>query len=47
MGIRAIRRVSCACVARTSMLYKPWISGIPLDAQYAINQSLSALIGQY
>ena len=29
MGICAIRHVSCACAACTSMLDKPWISGIP------------------
>ena len=28
-GVCAIRRIPCACVACTSMLYKPWISGIP------------------
>ena len=31
MGICAIRRIPCACVACTSMLDKPWIYGIPLD----------------
>ena len=29
MGECAIRRITCACVACTSMLEKPWISGIP------------------
>ena len=29
MDICAIRRIPCACVACTSMLEKPWISGIP------------------
>ena len=33
MGIYAIRDIPCACVACTSMLYKPWMSGIPLDEQ--------------
>ena len=28
-----IRRIPCACVAFTPMLYKPWISGIPPDKQ--------------
>ena len=28
-GVCAIRRIPCACVACTSMLDKPWISGIP------------------
>ena len=28
MGVCEIRRVQCACVACTSMLDKPWISGI-------------------
>ena len=28
MGICAISRIPCACVVCTSMLYKPWISGI-------------------
>ena len=31
MGICAIHRIPCACVACTSMIYKPWISGIPPD----------------
>ena len=31
MGVYAIRRIPCACVACTSMLYKPWISGILSD----------------
>ena len=30
-GVCAIRRIPCACVACTSMLDKPWISGIPSD----------------
>ena len=33
MGICAIFRIPCACVACTSMLDKPWISGIPPDKQ--------------
>ena len=33
MGVCAIRRIPCACVACTSMLDKPWISGIKLDQQ--------------
>ena len=33
MGIYAIFRIPCACVACKSMLDKPWISGIPPDAQ--------------
>ena len=28
-GVYAIRRISCACVACTSMLDKPWIYSIP------------------
>ena len=28
MGVCAIRCIPCACVACTSILYKPWISGI-------------------
>ena len=28
MGVCAIRRIPCACVACTSILDKPWISGI-------------------
>ena len=28
-GICEIRHIPCACVACTSMLDKPWISGIP------------------
>ena len=31
MVICAILHISCACVACTSMLDKPWISGIPSD----------------
>ena len=31
--IGEIRRILCACVACTSMLDKPWISGIPPDEQ--------------
>ena len=31
--ICAIRRIPCACVGCTSMLYKPYISGIPSKKQ--------------
>ena len=31
MGVCEIRRIPCACVACTSMLDKPWISGIPSE----------------
>ena len=31
MGECAIRRIPCACVACSSMLDKPWISGISSD----------------
>ena len=47
MGICAILRILCACVACTSMLDKNWISGIPEEKKSAINQSPNALIGQY
>ena len=47
MGKCAIRRIPCACVACTSMLDKPWVSGISLEKKSAINLSPSALIGQY
>ena len=33
MGICAIRRIPCACVACTSMLDKPWVSVISSDKQ--------------
>ena len=33
MGECAIIRIPCACVVCTSMLDKPWISGIPSDKQ--------------
>ena len=33
IGVCAIRRISCACVACTSMLDKHWISGISSDKQ--------------
>ena len=33
MGICAIHRIRCACVACTSMLDNPWISGISSDEQ--------------
>ena len=33
MGEFVIRRIPCACVASTSMLDKPWITGIPSDKQ--------------
>ena len=33
MGVCAIIHIPCACVACTSMLYKPWISGISSDKQ--------------
>ena len=33
MGLCAILRIPCECVACTSMLDKPWISGISLDKQ--------------
>ena len=33
MGKCAIRRIPCACVPCTSMLEKPWISGIPPEKQ--------------
>ena len=29
MGICEISRITCACVACKSMLYKPWVSDIP------------------
>ena len=32
-GICVIRRIPCACVACTSMLDQPWISGIPSKKQ--------------
>ena len=32
-GLCEILRIPCACVACTSMLDKPWISGIPSDKQ--------------
>ena len=32
-GISEIRRIPCVCVTCTSMLDKPWISGIPSDEQ--------------
>ena len=32
-GVCAIVRIPCACVACTSMIYKPWISGIPSYGQ--------------
>ena len=32
-GVCAISRIPCACVAYKSILYKPWISGIPSDKQ--------------
>ena len=32
-GVCAIIRISCNCVACTSMIYKHWISGIPPDKQ--------------
>ena len=33
MGVCAIRFILFSCVSCTSMLYKPWISGIPPDEQ--------------
>ena len=33
MGVCAIRHIPCVCVACTSILDKPWISGIPSDKQ--------------
>ena len=33
MGVCAIHRIPCACVACTSMLDKPWSSGISSDRQ--------------
>ena len=30
-GVCAIRCITCACVACTSMLDKPWMSGMPSD----------------
>ena len=32
-GVCAILRIPCTCAACTSMIYKPWISGIPSDKQ--------------
>ena len=32
-GVCAILRIPCVCVVCTSMLEKPWISGIPSDEQ--------------
>ena len=34
MGICAINRIICDCVSCTSMLEKPWISGIPPYEKY-------------
>ena len=47
MGVCTIRRIPCACVACTSMLDKPWISGISSDKQERYKLSPNALIGQY
>ena len=47
MGVCAILRIPCACVACTSMLEKSWISGIPSEKQKKINQLPSSIIGQY
>ena len=33
MGVCAIRRIPCVCVSCTSMLDKPWMSGISSDKQ--------------
>ena len=33
MGVFAIRPIPCACVACTSILYKPWMSVISSDKQ--------------
>ena len=33
MGVCAICHIPCACVACTSMLDKPWMSGISIDKQ--------------
>ena len=33
MGVCEIFRIPCACVACTSILYKPWICGISSDKQ--------------
>ena len=30
-GVCEVRRIPCSCVTCTSMLDKPWISGIPSD----------------
>ena len=32
-GVCALLRIPCACVAWTSILEKPWISGMPSDKQ--------------
>ena len=36
-GVCSIRLIPCACVACTSMLDKPWISGIPSYEQQCYN----------
>ena len=33
IGVCELRRIPCACVDCTSILYKTWISGIPSDKQ--------------
>ena len=47
MGVCEIRRIPCACVACTSMLDKPLISGISSDKQELYNLSPSAPTGHY
>ena len=47
MGVCAILYIPRACVACTSMLDKPWMSGILSYKKSAINLSPSALIVQY
>ena len=50
-GIRAIFRITCACVSCTSMLDQPWISGVQSTKQaryqHDINCNYWPVLGQY
>ena len=46
-GVCAIFRITCDCVACTSILYKPWISSIPLDEHERYKLVTKCTFGEY
>ena len=46
-GICVIFHILCACVACTSIIDQPWISGMPPKNKHATNLSQILLTGQF